>query len=130
MSVFTKTRNLSNENFVFSYFKGLILSIVISFAFVILLAFCLKWFPIIENYLFLATMIIKIISTLVGSIIAIKGENGGLIKGVFFGLLYILTSFVIFSFLAGSFNFDNQTILDFIICAITGAIVGIIKVNK
>lgn len=124
------SREISNENIKLNFFKGLIVSLLLSFAFVILFAFCLKWFNFLENYVFLGTMIIKIISVFCGSLIAIKGKSKGLFKGLIFGLLYILLAFLIFSFLAGRFVFDGQTILDFIACAVVGGIVGIIKVNK
>ena len=106
------------------------MSIALSFVFVITFAFCLKWFPAIENYIFIGTMLIKIIAVALGAMVAINGESKGLIKGFLFGLVYISFAFFIFSFLAGGFCFDKNTILDFVICAITGSIIGIIKVNK
>ena len=75
-------------------------------------------------------MLIKAISVLFGSMVAIKTKSHGLFKGIVFGLIYIFVAFLVFSFLAGSFVFDNQTLLDFVSCAIVGGIVGVIKVNK
>lgn len=130
MSNYSTTFDNSNEKIVFSFFKGLIVSLLLSFALVILFAFCLKWFSFAENYIFVGTMIIKGISVIVGALIAIRGKNKGLLKGLLFGIIYIFLAFLLFSFLAGSFSFDNQTILDFVACSIVGGIVGIIKVNK
>ena len=130
MSIFSNTKTISKENLVASFFKGLIVALLTSFSLVILFAFCLKWFSWLENFLFLGTMFIKIISTLLGALVAIKTNSKGLLKGIAFGLIYITIAFVVFSFLAGSFVFDNQTLLDFIACAIVGGIIGITKVNK
>lgn len=130
MTSFSRTSELSNENVLLSYLKGLIVSLLISFAFVILFAFCLKWFDISENYIFVGTMIIKVLSAMFGAMVAIKGKSKGLIKGLIFGIVYISIAFIVFSFLAGSFTFDGQTALDFLASSIIGGIVGVIKVNK
>lgn len=130
MAVFSKTREVSNENVILSFVKGLIVSLVISFLLVILFAFCLKWFAIVDSFIFIGTMIIKAISTGIGAMIAIKNQSKGLVKGLLFGIIYIFLAFIVFSFLAGSFSFDSQTMLDFVSCAIVGGVVGIIKVNK
>lgn len=130
MTSFSKTSELSNENVALSFLKGLIVSLLISFALVILFAFCLKWFDIGENYIFVGTMIIKAISAMLGAMVAIKSKSKGLVKGVLFGIIYISIAFIVFSFLAGSFAFDGQTALDFLASAIIGGIVGVIKVNK
>ena len=130
MSTFSKSYEVSNENNILSFFKGLIVSLMISFGLVILFAFCLKWFSISEKYIFAGTIAIKAISVFLGALIAIKGKSRGLLKGLLFGLIYITLAFLLFSFLSGSFVFDNQTILDFVSASIVGGIVGIIKVNK
>lgn len=130
MSILTRTKNLQNENIILNFIKGLIISLMISFGLVILFAFILKWSPLLENYIFVGTMLIKILSASVGAILAIKGDSFGLFKGLLFGLIYISFAFIIFSFLAGNFDFDKQTILDYVLCGLTGAIIGVIKVNK
>lgn len=130
MSVFSKTGEISNENIAISFLKGLLLSLIISFVLVVVFAFCLKWFEFNENYIFVGTMVIKALSAAAGAYVAIKNQSRGLFKGVAFGIIYIFLAFIVFSFLSGSFNFDKQTLLDFISCAIVGGIVGIIKVNK
>ncbi len=130
MSSLSLSQKYTNENIAFSFFKGLLVSMVLSFGLVVLFAFCLKWFEVLNNYIFAGTMVIKAISAGLGAMVAIKSKSGGLVKGMLFGLVYISLAFVVFSFLAGSFSFDNQTLLDFLSCGIIGAIVGIIKVNR
>lgn len=118
-----------NENIVFSFLKGLIISILISFALIILLAFSLKWFSLDEKYISPLNLVIKTVSVLIGSFVAIKGENKGLIKGVVFGLIYILSAFLSFSLLSNSFNVNSGLLLDILFACIAGGLVGIIKVN-
>ncbi len=129
MKTFSQTRN-SNENLIVNFLKGLILSMVISFALVVLFAFLLKWFEISDTYIFAGTMIIKALSVALGAMLALKARSRGLAKGILFGIIYVALAFVTFSALSGSFSFDGQTALDFVSCAIIGGIVGIIKVNK
>lgn len=126
---FAKSEKLSN-NLLLSFVKGLIVSMLISFGLIILLAFCLKWFSLDEKYILPLNLAIKTISVLVGSGIAIKGESRGLIKGVSFGFLYIITAFVSFSILAKSFSVSLSFVLDVVFACLAGGLVGIIKVNK
>ena len=119
-----------NDNFIFGLIKGLIVALIISFLLVILFAFLLKWLNISEQLIFIGTMIIKALSAGVGSFVAVKGESKGLLKGAFFGIIYISCAFLVFSFLSGSFDFDKQTLLDFVSCLLVGGIVGVVKINK
>ncbi len=126
---FAKSDRLSN-NFIIRFVKGLIVSMLISFGLIILLAFCLKWFSFDEKYISPLNLAIKTISVLVGSSIAIKGESKGLLQGVGFGLLYIIVAFLSFSFLAKTFAMDLSFLLDVVFACLAGGLVGIIKVNK
>ena len=125
----TKSSNIQ-ENLLISFIKGLIVSMLVSFVLVIFLALSIKWFSLSENLISPLNLAIKTISVLVGSIIAIKGDSKGLVKGVIFGILYVALAFSCFSFLAKSFTFDLSLLLDIIFASIAGGIVGIIKVNR
>lgn len=128
---FVKSKSLSsNGNLILNYLKGLIVSMLVSFALVILLAFSLKWFSLSEKFISPLNLAIKTISVLFGACIAVKGETKGLIKGLIFGLLYILLAFVSFSFLANSFSFDLSLLLDILFACVAGGTVGVIKVNR
>lgn len=125
----SKTEKISS-NIVVSFLKGLIVSMLVSFALIIMLALSLKWFSLDEKFISPINLAIKTISVVVGSCIAVKGESRGLIKGVAFGLLYIVSAFVSFSVLAKSFALDMSFLLDVLFAGIAGGIVGIIKVNR
>ena len=74
--------------------------------------------------------LIKAISVIFGSMIAVKGENRGLLKGALFGGVYIVFAFIVFGLLAGSFEIGLSFLLDLVFSVILGGIVGIVKVNK
>ena len=128
---FAKSKSSSlNDNIVLSYLKALIVSMLVSFALIILLAFSLKWFSLNENLISPLNLAIKTLSVLIGSCIAVKGSSKGLLKGFVFGLLYISVAFVSFSLLAKSFTIDMSFILDILFVSIAGGTVGVIKVNS
>ena len=126
----TKTNSGSNESFILDFLKGLIVSILISLALVIVFALILNWLDIPESVIIPITFAIKYISVIFGAMIAIKGSSKGLLKGSAFGLAYIVIAFVVFSILAKSFIFDITTLLDLVSSVLVGAIVGVIKVNR
>ena len=130
MSLSKTKSSTTSENLLLSFIKGLIVSMLISFVLIIILAFSIKWFSIGENLISPLNLVIKTISVLIGSIIAVKGETKGLFKGVIFGFLYVSLAFGCFSFLAKSFTFDMSLFLDVIFACVVGGIVGIIKVNR
>ena len=130
MSFAKSKSSIMGGNIILGYIKGLIVSMLVSFALVILLAFSLKWFSMSEKLISPINLAIKTISVLVGSCIAVKGNSKGLLKGVLFGFLYISLAFISFSFLANTFSMDLSLILDVLFACIAGGIVGIIKVNR
>lgn len=126
----SKTKSVAKENVFFDFLKGIIVSVILSFALIIVFALLLKWLDLSDVWIVPVTLIIKAVSVLAGSLVAIKGNSKGLIKGAVFGAIYVCLAFVIFGFLAGSFTFDVGLLLDFAFASLLGAIVGIIKVNK
>lgn len=126
----SKTEKIKKDNVLFDYIKGCVVSLIISLALIILFAFCYKWFSLSDGAISPVTFVVKAISVLIGAIIAVKGENRGLLKGMGFGAVYMLLSFFVFSVLAGSFSFGLSGILDLVCSVIIGGIIGIIKVNK
>lgn len=120
----------TKQNNILNYLKGLIVAMLISFGLIILLALSLKWFSLDEKFITPINLGIKTISVIVGSLIAIKSESKGLVKGVTFGLLYVILAFVSFSILAKSFAVDLSLLLDIVFACLAGGIVGIVKVNN
>lgn len=119
----------TKKNSVICYLKGLIVAMLVTFALIILLACSLKWFSLDEKYITPINLAIKTISVVIGSLIAIKSESKGLVRGILFGLLYIVLAFAIFSILAKTIVLDLSFILDVVFSCLAGGIVGILKVN-
>ena len=129
MSLSKYESGVERKNNIISFLIGLVVSVILSLALVIVLAFALKWVLIDEKFIVPLNLAIKVISVLVGAGIAVKGSSKGLIKGVVFGLLYIILAFGLFSILAHSFSIDISLLLDVVCTCLAGGIVGIIKVN-
>lgn len=126
----SKTKFDSNENVMLDFLKGILIASLISLGLIVLFAYSLKWFEISDVFIVPATLIIKGISVVIGSVIAIKGTSKGLVKGALFGAIYIVVALVVFSVLAGTFQIGVSTILDIAFASLLGGIVGIVKVNK
>ena len=118
------------NNIVLDYLKGLIVSMLLSFGLVLIFAFSLKWIALNDSAIMPMNLGIKIISVIFGSMIAVKGNNKGLFKGMGFGMVYMTVAFVSFSVLANTFMFDLSFLLDLVCSSVAGGIVGIIKVNR
>ena len=125
----TKTEKLKRDSVVFDFVKGSVIALIISLALVILFAFCFKWFSLPDSIIFPVTFVIKGLSVIFGTLIAVRGSRG-LIKGFMFGVIFYLLSYLVFSVLSGSFSFGLTGLLDLAFSAILGGIIGIIKVNK
>ncbi|MBR7172214.1 MAG: TIGR04086 family membrane protein [Clostridia bacterium] len=124
------TKNLGFGQVVLDFLKGLIVSLILSLGMIIALAFSLKWIEIDDRFIPAIVLLVKGICVFVGAIIAIKGESKGLLKGVCFGVIYILLAFFIFSILSGMFSMGLGLLLDMLFAALLSGLVGIVKVNK
>ena len=127
---YSASDSLDKNSVIFDYLKGLIVAMMLSFGLVLAFAFSLKWWEVGEEMIVPINLAIKIISVCVGSIIAIKGDHKGLVKGLVFGVIYMSVAFISFSFLAKTFELDLSFVLDLVCSAVAGGIVGIIKVNR
>ena len=87
----------TSKNVFFDFVKGLVVAIIISLALVVLFAFILKWATVPDSVIPFITLAIKGLSVLVGSLISVKGESKGLVKGAGFGMLYVVIAFLLFS---------------------------------
>ena len=130
MSSKSISKGLVSTQIILDFLKGLIVSLILSLALIIALAFSLKWVEINDRFIPAIVLIIKGICVLFGSIVAVKGDSRGLLKGICFGVIYILIAFFIFSMLSGGFSFNLSLGLDMIFAALLAGFVGIVKVNK
>lgn len=110
--------------------KGSLIAISISLVGILIFAFLIKYIAIPTEAIRPVNQVIKGISLLIGTFIALrKIDQMGLVNGLLIGLAYSLLGFLVFSILDGNFEFNRTLINDFIFGGIIGAICGIIAVN-
>lgn len=114
---------------IFRYIKALMLSLIITFASIILFAFVIKWTNLNDSVISPVNLVIKAGSVFVGAFAFTKGQKNGLFKGFIFAVLYTLVAFVIFSSLIGDFVLGLGIVLDIAFTGIVGAIAGIVGAN-
>lgn len=71
---------------------------------------------------------IKVASSLIAALIAIRrAENGALLKGAAAGLIYMALTTLVFSLLSGGFLPSAGLLTDFAMCALVGAVAGVVR---
>lgn len=121
---------MSNNPFALTVAKGVLISICVSLILVLLFAFLLKFTNIPESTIKPVNQVIKGISILIGTFLALKkSKELGLLSGLIIGFLYTVIAFLIFSCLGGIFALDITFLTDILFGAVMGAICGIICVN-
>ena len=113
MSSKTKHASMVANNDFLQYIKGMILSLIITFACVIIFALSIKFFALEDWLIAPVNMAIKSISIFFGTLIFAKSKTKGLKKGIIFGLSYTTIAFLLFSALSASFDLSISLILDY-----------------
>ena len=110
--------------------KTVVIAVLISMVLVLVFALVVKATDIDGDAISYVNQGIKIVSVLVGTLIGFKrGGKAGWIKGLLSGVLYVATSFLVFSLISENLSFDNLTWVDFLTGAAVGMICGILTVN-
>ncbi len=115
--------------YVLEQVKTLVVALIITLILVLIAAFAIKLFNIPTKAIVIINQVIKGVSVLVSTLICFKLPKGGYIRGIIFGLLYVLLTYIVFSLFNGSFNGGLSLINDITFGAVTGLISGIIAVN-
>ena len=119
-----------NPNLFLMILKGALISLSISLLCVLIFAFVLRFIALPDALISPINQVIKGVSVLLGTIIALKkARQMGLISGLLIGLLYTIIAFVTFSILDGNFSFSLSLLNDILFGGIIGGICGIIAVN-
>ena len=95
---------------------------------VLVFAVVVSYFPVDPNLIKPVNAVIKALSVAIGAFIALKGGKGA-IKGIVFGAIYFVLSFLLFGAIAGGLDFSYKLLFDLLLCAIAGGTVGVVKVN-
>ncbi len=126
------TENLSeSESNIKKIIKGSIVSIGITLIALVLFACFLTYTSLSENTIPAVTIVITIISILIGSSLCmVTVKRNGIVNGAFIGLIYILVIYLLSSIIEGEFSLNTYSIIMIIGSIFSGALGGIIGVNK
>lgn len=119
-----------NKSYTLEMLKALIIALIISLISVLIMAFFIKVFSIPTSAITIINQVIKGVSILVAALISFRLPKNGWLRGLIFGILYSLLTFVVFSLLDDEgFKFGLALLNDVALGAVSGLISGIIAVN-
>ena len=126
------SENISeNGNNIKRIIKGSIFSIVITLIGLLVYSIILSYTSISESTMPATIIIITAGSILIGSTISTSNiKKNGIVNGVLVGIIYIAIIYLISSIVTGNFLLNTNSIIMVIASVLTGALGGIIGVNK
>ena len=114
---------------IFRYLKALFVSLIITFACIILFAFIIKWASLPDKVISPVNMAIKAISVFFGAMVLTRNSTKGMLQGLLFAGIYTILAFTIFSILAQKLTLGLGLIADLAFAVVVGAIGGVVGVN-
>ncbi len=128
MSTKTKTRETSQGTLtILKVIRSLFVSLIITFASIILFAFIIKWANLKDGIIAPVNLVIKALSVLFGVLLLNKNSSKKLINGIIFAILYTIISFVVFSLLAGTLVLGLGLVADFGFNIIVGVVASFLS---
>ncbi|NLK95509.1 MAG: TIGR04086 family membrane protein [Clostridiales bacterium] len=110
--------------------KGLLISIIITFAFLLVLSLIMVIFDLPEDKYNFIFGLISIIALVIGSVISAKyNEKKGFITGGVLGILFFIFIFLLSSIINGDMSFDTSDVIRFFMYFFVGTVSGILGVN-
>lgn len=121
----------SSNKFIKKIFKGVLISLVVSFVLLAIFAIVLTYTSVSENTIVPVIIVVTGISILVGTILESKKivKNGIWLGGII-GLVYVLILYIISSLLNADFSINMQSFILILVAIFSGMIGGIIGVNN
>lgn len=108
---------------------GGVIAVLISVLLTLVFAIVLKFVNVSDEVIDGVNIAVRIISVAVGSFLAIKSTRYGIVKGLLIGVIYVLTSFLVFGLLAGSLSISTLKLVDFLCGIVAGIISAVVVVN-
>lgn len=126
------SENISeNGNNIKKVIKGSAFSIIITLIGLLVYSIILSYTSVSESTIPTIVIIITAISILIGSTISTSNiKKNGIINGMLVGLIYITVIYLLSSIVTGNFLLNITSIIMIITSVLTGALGGIIGVNK
>jgi putative membrane protein (TIGR04086 family) len=117
------------ENNVFlMILKGVTTTVLVTLSLILLFALVVKVAQLNGSVIKWVNQFLKIISIFIGVFFSVKGSLG-LLKGGLIGVFSTVITFIVFAFMGGSIS-SSSVIIDSLFGGLTGAIVGIMAVNR
>ena len=121
----------SSNKFIKKIFKGVLISLVVSFVLLAIFAIVLTYTSVSENTIVPVIIVVTGISILVGNILeSRKIVKNGIGLGGIIGLVYVLILYIISSLLNADFSINMQSFILILVAIFSGMIGGIIGVNN
>lgn len=121
---------MKEEKFLLSYIKGVVSSFIISIILFYILGIILTSSKIPEKIITPAILIITGLSILIAtSVVMIKNNEKGLLKGGLIGLSYFSILYIISSISMQNFEINVYSMIMLLITFICGSIGGIVGIN-
>lgn len=117
-----------NKDFIISVIKASCLTLICGLCLVLLFSVVVKFTALSDTAIKTVNQFIKVIAVFIGCFFSVKGKMGA-IKGGIAGVLGVFLIYLIFSLMSGAKIFTVQTLADFGLSLVVGAISGIISVN-
>lgn len=120
-----------NENNIIKILKGSAISIIITLIGLLIYSIILSYTSVTENTMPVTIIIISAISILIGSTLSTSNiKKNGILNGILVGGIYIAILYILSSLITGNFSLNVNSIIMIIASVLTGALGGIIGVNK
>lgn len=111
--------------------KGSAFSIIITLIGLLIYSIILSYTSVAESTMPTIIIIITGISILIGSTISTSNiKKNGIVNGMLVGLIYITLIYLLSSIITGNFLLNTKSMIMIITSVLTGALGGIIGVNK
>ena len=121
----------SSNKFIKKIFKGVLISLVVSFVLLAIFAIVLTYTSVSENTIVPVIIVVTGISILVGTILeSRKIVKNGIGLGGIIGLVYVLILYIISSLLNADFSINTQSFILILVAIFSGMIGGLIGVNN
>ena len=121
---------MKEEKFLLSYIKGVVSSFTISIILFYILGIILTSSKITEKIITPAILIITGLSILIAtSVVMIKNNEKGLLKGGLIGLSYFSILYIVSSISMQNFEINVYSMIMLVITFICGSIGGIVGIN-
>lgn len=112
------------------FVKGIVISFVITIILFYILGIILSCTSMPEKIINPAIIVITGVSILIGaSIVTIKAQDKGMVRGGSIGLIYFLVIYLLSSMILKNFDFNVYSSIMFLAAFLCGGIGGIVGVN-